>query len=116
MELLKKSDVKPVTLIEEVVPVPELGGSVIVRSAGLSERMTLSFSPQNGKKDFAHMANLLAVCVLDGDHEPLFSPAEWEAFGSKHLAAACGLWDAAWRLSDFNGDQAAKNEKAPNSD
>jgi hypothetical protein len=116
MEVLKKSQIKPVMMTEEVVEVVELGGSVIVRSLGLAERMALSFAPNEGQKDFAHMANLLAVSVLDGDHEPVFTAREWEAFGSKYLAAAVRLWDVAFRLADFNGAQAEKNEKAPISD
>jgi hypothetical protein len=62
------------------------------------------------------MAHLLAPCVLDGDRIPLFTSEEWEAFGGKHLSDFMKLWDVAWRLADFNGEQAAKNSTAPASD
>lgn len=50
------------------------------------------------------------------DDLPLFSAAEWEAWGVKNNADFMKLWDIAWRLSDMDGAEAAKNSKAPTSD
>lgn len=117
---VKKSAVQIPTLPEEVVAVPELGGDVLVRGLGLAARMSLSqeFKATSGpaSRNFGHLAPLLAASVLDADDEPLFTAAEWEAFGAKHYVAAMGLWDIAWRLSDLDGKEAAKNSKAPASE
>jgi hypothetical protein len=117
---VKKSEVQLPTLPEEVVSVPELGGDVLVRGLGLAERMALSqeFKATTGRitRSFGHLAPLLSASVLDADDEPLFTSAEWEAFGAKHYAAAMNLWDIAWRLSDLDGKEAEKNSKAPASE
>jgi hypothetical protein len=118
MAIIKKSEVvAPALQKEEVIDVPELGGEVIVRAPGLAERLDMSTAHTTGSK-FAHISKLLAVSVLDGDYEPIFTVKQWEAFGRKNgnLAAAMRLWDVAWRLGDFDGEQASKNEEAPTSD
>jgi hypothetical protein len=119
MPVLKKSEVATPDLSnEEVVAVPELGGDVIVRGPGLSERLELATpGDAQSRSKFAHISKLLAVSVLDADYEPIFTVKQWEAFGrkGKNLAAAMRLWDIAWRLGDFDGAQAAKNEEAPTS-
>lgn len=66
--------------------------------------------------EFKHLAPLLAPTVLDADDTPLFTEAEWEAWGANNMVAALKLWDVAWRLSDLDGKEAAKNSKAPASD
>jgi hypothetical protein len=117
MAILKKSEVKaPILQKEEVVDVPELGGEVIVRAPGLSERLDMSAPHTSGSK-FAHISKLLAVSVLDADYQPIFTISEWEAFGriGSNFSAAMRLWDIAWRLGDFGGEQASKNEEAPTS-
>ena len=113
--LLRKSDIaeKP-GLAEEEVPVPELGGEVVVRGLSLSERMDLA-TAQNSQ-GFSRIAMMLAVCVLDADREPLFSVEEWEAFGSKSFASAMVLWDKACALSGMEPGAAAKKSNAPKSD
>lgn len=118
MALIKKAEVSaPALQKEEIITVPELGGDVIVRGPGLSERLGMAFSKSPEGRKFAHLAKLLAVCVLDGDYEPLFTVEQWEAFAcnDEKLSAAMRLWDIAWRLGDFDGAQAEKNEKAPTS-
>lgn len=117
---IKKSDVKAPSLPEELVEVPELGGEVLVRGLGLAGRMALSqeFKSTYGPtaRSFGHLAPLLAASVLDADDEPLYTAAEWEAWGSTNYVAALRLWDIAWRLSDLDGKEAAKNSKAPASE
>lgn len=113
--LVKRGDVQKPTLPEEVVPVPELGGDVLVRGLGLSARFALQ-KDFEGMGRFGHMMKLLEVSVLDGDFEPIFTAREWEAWGAKNDVAAMRLWDIAWRLSDLDGKEAAKNSTAPTSD
>jgi hypothetical protein len=117
---VRKADVLVPTLPEEVVSVPELGGEVLVRGLDLKQRMTLSHSfrtKPDAFVDFGHLAPLLALTVLDADDQPLFTEAEWAAWGStnERQQAACRLWDVAWRLSDLDGKQAEKNSTAPTS-
>lgn len=99
---------------------PELGGDVLVRGLGLAARVELSqeFRAASGPaaRNFGHLAPLLAVSVLDADDEPIFTAAEWEAWGSTNYTAALRLWDIAWRLSDLGGKEAEKNSKAPASE
>lgn len=112
--LVKRADVQAPALPEEVVPVPELGGDVLVRGLGLAARLELQQDFKASTK-FGHMTPLLAACVLVDDG-PLYTAAEWEAWGATHSAAAMRLWDIAWRLCDLDGKEAAKNSKAPTSE
>jgi hypothetical protein len=118
--LIRKADVTAPTLPEEVVPVPELGGDVLVRGLDLGARMSLAHQLKDKSRptsrDFGHLAPLLALSILDGDGEQIFTADEWAAWGAKNLAAAVNLWDVAWRLSDIDGKQAEKNATAPISD
>jgi hypothetical protein len=59
----------------------------------------------------------LAYTVVDGDGEPLFNSAQWEAFGAQHTDVALRLWDEAWQVSGLaaNDDDAKKNSPAPSS-
>jgi hypothetical protein len=114
--LIRKSDVRAPSLPEEVISVPELNGDVIVRGLTLGARMALSQrfrdKPKSGH-GFDHISSLLSLSVLDADGEPIFTTQEWEAWGAVNTTAAINLWDVAWRLSDMDGKQAEKNEKAP---
>lgn len=117
---IKRSAVPAPTLPEELVTVADFGGDVLVRGLSLSARMDLAqkFKDKQdpASRNFGHLAPLLAVSVLDADDLPLFSVAEWEAWGVKNNADFMKLWDIAWRLSDMDGAEAAKNSKAPTSD
>lgn len=110
--LVKRADVQAPTLPEEVVPVPELGGDVVVRGLGLAARLGLQQDFKASTR-FGHMTPLLAACVLADDGLPLYTATEWEAWGAINSASAIKLWDIAWRLSDLDGKEAAKNSKAP---
>lgn len=115
---VRREDVQAPVLPEEVVPVPELGGDVLVRGLNLAQRMTLSHAfrtKPDAFVDFGHLTPLLALTVLDADDQPLFTEAEWAAWGAKNTAAAVHLWDVAWRLSDLDGKEAEKNSTAPTS-
>lgn len=113
---VRKADVLAPTLPEELVPVPALGGDVLVRGLDLGARLALSHQHRTKPgmtADFKHLAPLLAMTVLDADDQPLFTEQQWEAWGAQNMEQALHLWDIAWRLSDLDGKQAEKNSTAP---
>ena len=115
MGLLKKADIAaPVIPQQKEYEVPELGGAVLIRPLLLSDRLAMAQEARaNGRpKDWAHIATLLAYAVVDADGEPVFSTAQWEAFGAMHTDAALRLWDEAWAVSGLDSEAAAKNSQA----
>lgn len=107
----------------EEIEVPELGGSVTVRGLLLTERLRISSlraadaAPRPGetddeakaRADTASVPRLLALTVLASDGQPLWSEAQWQAFGAQHFATALGLFNAAMRLSGFDHEGDRKN-------
>lgn len=115
--MLKKSEVPaPPQLKEQTVPVPELGGEVLVRGLLLKDRLSLSLADGYGR-----MASMLASCVCvageDGAMVALFTEQEWERWGAigSNYSAAMKMWDVARGLSDIGGVEAAKNSGAQKS-
>lgn len=105
---LDKSSIKRPVLRKEAVPVPDLGGEVIVRALTLSERFTL-FAGIEGDGRYLQMARLLSLAVVDAKGEPLLTQDEWDIFGAEHFAAMSGLFDVAKRLSGLDAEAVAKN-------
>lgn len=112
MALLRREQVAPPRLEEEVVNVPELGGDVIVRAMTLVERLDLA---RNTATNVERLPMMLASVVLDADRNPLFNMEQWNAFGGKHADALFNLWDVARRLSGLEADDVEKNSTAPTS-
>lgn len=113
MGLLKRSSVAaPPPLAREVVQVPALGGDVVVVELSLQARLDFErvLRDHRGVADVhAMVPHLLAATVrIDGD-EPLYSVEQWQAFGARHSAVAIELFNAAMRLSGFNGEDETKN-------
>lgn len=106
---LKKSDIKAPVLPKEAVQVAELGGDVIVRGLLLSERLALFAGINEAGKAFAHIPRVLAATVHDADGLPVFSEAEWEAFGASSFEAALRLFAVARRLSGLDAEVTEKN-------
>jgi hypothetical protein len=110
---------KASALKTEDVPVPEWGGSVLVRELRGRERdeWEASLAVQRGRQmvpDVANMrAKLAARCIVDPDGEPLFSQQDVNALGELSAAALDRVFEVASRLSGLNpGDV---EEKAKNS-
>jgi hypothetical protein len=103
---LKKADIARPLLPMEAVDVPEIGGEVIVRGLTLSQRLELGVKFRDA--GFRQMPEMLARCVVDADHEPVFDADEWEAFGAKHFDVVLRLADKAQRLSGFDKDDSGK--------
>jgi hypothetical protein len=102
----------------EDVPVPEWGGSVLVRELRGRERdeWEASLAVQRGNQmvpDVANMrAKLVARCVVGEDHEPLFSQQDVAALGELSAAALDRVFEVASRLSGLNPadvEEMAKN-------
>lgn len=105
---LKRSDIPRPILPMEAISVAELGGEVIVRGLRLSERLELGTRHDIEEGYARQMLRILAACVIDADHEPIFTVDEWEAFGAKHPKPTVELWDVASRLSGLNAEDAEK--------
>lgn len=108
MSVLKSSDVAKPVIPQETVPVEALGGDVIVRSIGFVERLNLASAdiPKYG-----HIARMLSHCIVGSDGKPIFTPEEWETFGSYNADALFGLFEVAQRVSGMG--EAQKKEPAP---
>jgi Phage tail assembly chaperone len=103
----------------EDVPVPEWGGSVLVRELRGRERdeFEASLAVQRGNRmvpDVANMrAKLVARVVVGEDGEPVFSQQDVNALGELSAAALDRVFEVASRLSALNPD--SLEEKAKNS-
>jgi hypothetical protein len=115
---------KATALKTEDVPVPEWGGSVLVRELNGRERdeWEASLAVQRGRQmvpDVANMrAKLVARTVIGEDGEPVFSQRDVAALGELSGAALDRVFEAAAKLSALNPDsleEMAKNSgTAPN--
>lgn len=101
-EILKVDDRKT-----EVVPVPEWGGEVIVRSMSGFERDAFEASVAQSKngKQTTNLSNirarLVAKCVVDEHNVPLFvTPADVLALGEKSAAALDRVFE---KCQELNG-------------
>lgn len=116
--MLKKSEVPvPPQSREQIVPVPELGGDVLVRGLMLKDRLMLTRSDGYGV-----LSTMLSTCVFvegeQGAMVQLYTEQEWERWGAigRNYNAAMMLWDLARSLSDIGGVEATKNSEAQNSE
>ncbi|MFK0173418.1 hypothetical protein ACIQU5_32010 [Streptomyces sp. NPDC090306] len=108
-----------------IVPCPEWGGDVRVRSLSGAQRDDFEASVQqlrtkpNGDRE-VHLnranqrARLLVLAIVDDDGKLLFKPTDANALGKKNGAALDRLWDAVTDLSGM-GDNAADDAEG-NSD
>lgn len=112
MALIKREAVsQQADLQRETVPVPALGGDVVVTELGLDDRLDFEKVLRDGAKRSLHalVPHLLAAAVLDADDVPVFDVKQWRAWGARNRDAAIGLFNTAMRLSGFDGNENAKN-------
>ncbi len=104
--MIERSKVEPPRLPEEEVAVPAFDDTVLVRGLGFTRAMhyALNIKPNDGQ----YVAPLLAETVFAGDGDPLFTAAEWEAFGAKHTTDVLELYKAARRLSGLDAEETEK--------
>jgi hypothetical protein len=104
MALIKRDSLTPPTRRSEAVPVPALGGDVLVRRLSLVE-----LNETRGEVGgIAFVARLLAVAVVDADGLPLWDAEQWALWGRDHDGDFSSLSEAVLRLN--GGDaESAKN-------
>lgn len=106
----------------ETVPVPEWGGEVIVIGLSGTERdeFERSVVEQKGKKTSLNLTNirakLCAKCIVDENHERIFSDQDIAALGSKSGSALQRVFEVAQRLSGLRDEDIDELEKNSESD
>lgn len=109
---------KATALKTEDVPVPEWGGSVLVRELRGRERdeWEASLAVMRGKQmvpDVGNMrAKLAARVIVDEDLEPVFTQADVNALGELSAAALDRVFEVASRLSGLQPDAVEEMGKA----
>ena len=110
---------------QEVLPVPEWGGDVIVRALSGTQRDAFEAGvvEQRGKDTKMNLVNirarLVALSVVGEDGKPLFSEKDIPALGKKSARALQRVWDKARELSGLSDDdveELAKNSEDGQSD
>ncbi len=120
--VIARDSIRPQALPSEEHDVPELGGSVVVRGMDMAQmlaftamrrRLTTPRDDETGTQAAERasgelLAQMLHSCVLADDGLPVYSAAQWAAFGATHPDRVVALWDVATRLS---GQQPAQEKK-----
>lgn len=119
---ISRSAIPAISLPQETLAVEPLGGEVIVRGMDMQQmlrftatrRRLVELLPGENEAQAAERASgelvplVLAMCVLADDEQPVYTAAQWAAFGARHPAVTMDLWDAAIRLSGQAGDHEKK--------
>ena len=112
-------------LPRELVEVPEWGGAVYVRSLTGTERDAFEFSivEQRGRSAKMNLRNirakLVALSIVDGEGNRLFTDTDVKALGQKSAAVLDRLFAVAQRLSglrDEDVEELAKNLESDQDD
>ncbi len=121
--MVARSAAPVVSLPSENVTVEPLGGDVLVQGMGMPELLRFFAAQrrlsqplpgetpdQAGERANAELVPLaLSLCVLaDDDRLPLYTEAQWRAWGAGNATAALALFAVAMRLSGQNRDQEKK--------
>lgn len=127
MAVVDRNAVAAPVLPKETVEVEALGGEVVVRGLLLTERLALEARIASAREQLIKAQSsgnatvgvqtvgeiavpaLLTACVLDVHGEPLWTEAQWQAFGCRHQGQALALFNVAWRLSGFAREDVEKN-------
>lgn len=123
MALIERGQVAAPTVPKETVSVAALGGEVILRGLLLSDRLALSAisaeagaqrdgeTPEQAQRRVGQQTvfHTLARTVVLADGEPLYTVAEWDAFGGLHPDAVLDLYRKSRALSGYDETANAKN-------
>lgn len=114
MMLTKAQILKADDLPTEVVPVPEWGGEVTVRTLSAYEKdeWEESLTESKGRKIKLDMGNLraklCALCIIDGKGARLFSDKDIESLGKKSAKVVSRIYDVAAKLNGIGEQDAAE--------
>jgi len=104
-QILEADDLK-----SEEIPVPEWGGSVLVRPMSGSERDAFEARyAKVGKQNIRAASAAASICDENG--QAIFSVSDIEALGKKSAAALDRVADAALRLSKLSQQDVAQLEQ-----
>ena len=120
--MVARSAAPAVELPRETVTVEPLGGDVLVQGMGMPELLRFfaaqrrlaqplagESAEQAGERANAELVPvLLSMCVLADDQLPLYTEAQWRAWGAHNAPAALGLFAVAMRLSGQNREEEKK--------
>jgi hypothetical protein len=114
MELLTKEAVLAAQDVHyEVVPVPEWGGDIRIRSMTGADRdawetWLVQNRSDDGKANLANLrARLAMLCCVDADGNRLFSEADVAALGAKSAKALDRVYAASTRLNAIGPEDVA---------
>jgi len=105
-------------IASETVPVPEWGGSVIVRgmTGALRDKFERSMVEIQGKNYSTNYNNfrarLVSFSIVDSEGKLLFRPSDVDALGEKSATALGRVFDVAQRLSGMGDDDIEELTKA----
>ena len=119
---LARDQVRAIALPEEVVAVEEIGGEVIVRGWDMARQLRFfaarraalervrDLPPEDAQQvaagEMVPLALHLGVVLDDG--QPVYTEAQWAAFGAMHAGVAMALFERVIRLS--GADHAAEKK------
>lgn len=119
MGVLTRDDIiKAKDIEQELVEVPEWGGSVYVQGMtglqrGMFEDYILATKTEDTRRNRAKFrAQLLVLCIVDADGNPLFREEDVDALSEKSAAPLDRLYDKVQKLSGFRKedvDEITKN-------
>lgn len=118
---LERGQITPVVLPQEEVEAPEIGGTVLVEGMDMPRLQRFAAArrralvPLDGESedDAAERASgellplALAMCVLAADGQPVYTAAQWAAFGPRYPQRLLALWQAVMRLSGLADEKKA---------
>lgn len=121
MAIIGREQIAPVALPQEEVPVPEIGGDVLVQGMDLprlqrfaaARRRALETKGDEAEADAQERAGsellplALELCVLAGDGLPVYSYAQWASFAARHAEQAMALFGKVMQLSGQTDEKKA---------
>lgn len=106
---------KPPQFPREEVPVPEWGGSVMVRCLSGAERDKLEVEWESTRR-VNFRARLVAYATCDDQGKPLFLPNDIPSLGQQPASALSRICDVAFRLNAFTRADVEELEKNSGTD
>lgn len=104
MAVLNRSEIRPPVQRKEAVPVPALGGDVVVRQLTLSQLVEV----KNDQRA-SFIVRLLSMSVVDGEGEAIFDVDQWDIWCAQNGGDGRPLIDKALQLNGLDLENRSKN-------